>query len=267
MIYGKKANSRFDSVIMNNIFPESKLSQITIFIVITLMIIVIIIVIFVSNIEKNKELEIQPINDFVQNCLIKNGEESIYLIGKTGGYVIPSEPSIEQSIAYYLYDNKNYMPSKEKIESEISSYVDILLPFCINGFEDFPEYMIIENNLKTNTKIKDDKIVLNLDYPLSITKGANTYQIDRFTAEVPVRIGIIYIAITEAMNNHMERTDSICASCLYDIGEKFDLHFHVLDTNDTESLMIIVRDENSRILDEDYKFDYAIKLDLGENES
>ena len=248
MIYGKKG-------------------QITIFILITIMIIAIVIIIFVSNTEKNKELEIQPINDFVQNCLFENGEESIFLIGETGGYVIPPEPSLEQSIAYYLHDNKNYMPSKEKIENEISSYIDILLPFCINGFENFPEYIITENSLTTQTRIEDEKVVLDLDYPLSITKGSNTYQIDMFSAEVPARLGIIYNAITEAMNNQMERTDSICASCLYDIGEKYNLYFHVLDTNETEILLIIVRDENSKILDEDYKFNYAIKLDFGENEN
>ena len=244
-----------------------KMGQITIFIVITIIIVAIVIVIFLSNKEKNKELEIQPINGFVENCLVENGEESIYLIGETGGYVIPPEPSLEQSIAYYLHDNKNYMPSKEKIESEISSYMDILLPFCINGFENFPEYTITENSLTTQAIIENEKIVFNLNYPLSITKGANTYQIDGFTAEVPVRLGIIYNAITEAMNNQMERTESICASCLYDIGEKYNLYFHVLDTNDTKSLLIIVRDENSKILDEDYKFNYAIKLGLGENEN
>ena len=139
--------------------------------------------------------------------------------------------------------------------------MNFIMPFCTNAFEDFPEFNIVENDLETRTTIQDEIVVFNVNYQLSITKGENSYTLNNFNVEIPNRLGIMYKAITEVMEDQMERTDAVCVNCLYDTGEKYDLNFHVLDTDENETLLFVTRDENSQLFDEDYVFYFVIKLD------
>ena len=242
-----------------------KKSQISPFIIIAVIIISIIISYFLFNSDISKRdasinPELQPVYNYVDNCLKEVGEEGIYYIGGSGGYLEIPEISLENNIAYYLYDDDYYMPSKEKIEEQISLYMESFLPFCINEFEELPDFKITEKPFEIKTEIEDEKVVFNVDYKLSVKKGENSFLIENFRTEIPVRLGIIYKAISEFMEEQMKRTDSICVSCLYEITEKYQLHFHALDTNETYTLLFAVRDENSKILGEDYVFYFVNKL-------
>ncbi len=242
-----------------------KKGQITFFIIIAVIIVIGLILFFVikPDVKKTKiSSEISSIHNFVENCVEETGEEAIYHIGQTGGYFTIPELSFEQAIAYYLYENENNMPLKEKIEEEISLYMDFIMPFCINDFEDFLDFKITSNEIKTTTKIENEKVVFNVNYLLSIVKDKKSYILEDFDGEIAIRLGIIYNAITEAMDEQMKKTDAVCVDCLYDIGQKYDLKFHVLKSDETGALLFIVRDENSKVFDEDYKFHFVNKLEV-----
>ncbi|MBS3080994.1 hypothetical protein J4221_05960 [Candidatus Pacearchaeota archaeon] len=242
-----------------------KRAQVSVFIIIAIIILVIIVSFFLLNftdIKSNEEIypDILPVYLHVQNCVNKVGEESIYYIGETGGYLEIPEPSLD-NIAFYLHDGKNYMPSKEKIEEQLSFYMDFMLPFCILDFEELPDFQINFGEIKTKTFIEEQKVVFDIEYPLSIKKGENSYFLKNFNMEIHVKLGVIYDSIKEYMDVQMNKTDSVCASCLYSLGEKNELNFHVLDTNESNILLFIARDENIKILGEDYHFYFANKLD------
>ena len=57
--------------------------------------------------EENVDMNIKPIYSFVQECIKDTGEDAIERIGETGGYYLSPEKSLENGIAYYLYNEKN----------------------------------------------------------------------------------------------------------------------------------------------------------------
>jgi hypothetical protein len=92
-----------------------KKGQVSIFVIMGIIIIVGVISFFVfrGNIgnEDDVDFEVQEVYSFVQECIIQTGEDAIYHIGSTGGYVIPPEKSLlidfndgsYEEVAYYLY--------------------------------------------------------------------------------------------------------------------------------------------------------------------
>jgi|SRR3989338_5309614 len=240
--------------------------QVSIFVIIAVLILAVIIAYIIvsqNNIATENKIdnEIEPIHSFVEECLQNSVEEALFYIGQTGGYVTVPQPNLEEGVAFYLYDGKNYMPSRETIQNEISSYVDFSLPFCINDFEMLSDFDIEKEGFTIDVTIEDKKVFVNLGYPLTITKGEHSYYLENFNTEIPVRLGTLYEAIRESMDEQMERTDAVCISCNYKISEKYNVTFDFLDTNETTTLLVIVRNSESILNYERYAFNYAIKLD------
>ena len=248
----------------SGILKNSK-GQLTIFIIIIVFIIGIAIVFFAlrSQIGKKEVVtpEIEPIKYFVENCIEEAGNEIVYSVGQGGGYLFPPEFSTASGIPYYYSNGKNYMPSKNQMESEISTFVNLKIFFCTKNFIDFPEFEIEQGEPKTETKILDDKIILNVNYPLSIKMGLSTSLIKEFNnIEIPVRFGIIYDSIDKIIKEQLSH-ESICLSCILDISLKNDLFVNMLDY-DEETTIFIVRDENSQINKKPFEFIFSNKYKL-----
>lgn len=242
-----------------------KRAQVTAYIIISLLIVGIIVGFFMINnslfVQNSDDPVVAPIYSFVQGCIHDVGEEAVYSIGRSGGYFVVEEPALEGSIAYYLHDNQNYMPTREKVEKELSTYMDFMLPFCLNDFENFHDFTIRGKEILTSTHIDTNAVVFTVDYPLTIRKGENSYSLNNFQDEISVRLGEIYDAVFAYMQEQMKRTDAVCATCLYTISEQYDVHFQVLDTNKSDTLLFAVRDEHSTIMNENYEYYFVNKLE------
>ena len=62
------------------------------------------------------------------------------------------------------------------------------------------------------------------------------------------------------MEKQMKRTDGICLGCLYESSEKYEVKFNILDTEQEDTVLMVVRDEKIGIYDNDYEFYYVNKL-------
>jgi len=246
-----------------------KKGQVTIFIIIAIVIIVagFLVFMFYPQLRGGFASETDNINIFVEECIRDVGERVIYRIGQEGGYLIP--PNLSTSFApnfsaehvglpyYYLSDGKNYMPSKKEIENEISTLINDNLFGCIKNFENFPEFEITSGEIKTNTKIKNDEVILNVDYPIKIIKDKSTTILKEFkNIKIPVRFGIVYDSVYELMQDQLNYEDR-CLSCMWNVAIKNDLRINMIDYE--EIVIFIIRDENSELNGEFFKFMFANK--------
>jgi len=249
---------------------RGKRSQTTIFIIIGVILIVAILlfVILKKPVEPGKKTvhpNIQPVYSYVENCVKEVGERAILYIGTTGGYYNTVELSNDQGVAFYYYEKINHMPSKQKIASEISLFVDDNLKNCINNFEIFQEFNIRqEGEIKTSSIIENNKVVFNLNYPLSISKGPRTYDIEDFNdIEVFIRLGVIYNTISEYMQ--MQINESICMNCLNVLGTQNDLYIE-LEESENNEVLFLISDPKSVINGKNYEFYFANKYEVLEDE-
>ncbi len=179
---------------------------------------------------------------FVEECIEDTGRDAVYWIGQNGGYFFPPELSTKTGIPYYYYNGRNYMPYKEEVEEEISKYVNEMLFFCTRNFVDFSEFNISEGEIKTNTQIQDNKVVLNVEYPINIKKGESTTRLRNFeNIEIPTRLGIVYNAVEKIIQDQLTH-ENICLSCISNIAEENDLAIDM--TNTEEGLIFSVRDDS-----------------------
>ena len=114
---------------------------------------------------------------------------------------------------------------------------------------------------KTETKILDNKVVLDVNYPLSIKKGEGISYIKEFNnIEIPVRLGVIYDSVDVIIKEQLSH-ESTCVSCIWDISLENDLIVNMLDY-DEETKIFIVRDENLQINEKPFEFVFANKYKI-----
>ena len=240
-----------------------KRGQVTIFIIMAIVIVGAVVIFFIARNMLDLKVyspEVENIYLFVEDCIEKVGNEVVYEIGLKGGYYFPTNLSISTGIPIYYSDGKNYMPSKEEIENEISYFVNEKLFFCTRNFVDFSDFEITQGEIKTKTTIEEDEVILNVNYPISVTKGESTTVLKEFkNIEIPARLGIVYDSIDEVIKEQLSH-ESICLSCILDISLKNDLYVDMMDYDD-ETVIFIFRDENSKINNETFEFVFANKYE------
>ena len=240
----------------------NKKAQITIFIIIAILIIAVVVLFFTlrGNLNlpgKPVSPETAEIQNFVQECLDKTSESAIFDIAERGGYEDPSKISstIVFNTPYYLKNDRNIMPSKEKIQEEISKYILKQMDFCINNFASFPEYEITEGKMIVETEIEPERVLVDIDYPLTIIKGDSKSKLEDFSSEVSVRLGIVYDAIAEFVNQSIN-TKGVCISCLLEVSNKNSLQSDFSDYNNKTNIFII-NDPQSEINKKEFVYIFA----------
>jgi hypothetical protein len=248
------------------IFPKSKRSQITVFIILAVLIIAVVGIFFLTR-ERTQELsreqiepEVQPIYSFVENCILDEAEEVILTVAEFGGAPYRN-PAMDNGIAYYLYNNQNYMPSKNNIADLISSQTEAGVILCTGEFEDFPDYEISSEEISVSTGIEGGQIVLNAAYPLIITKDDKKYLFRNFNdIIIPVRLGLIYDEVSNLMEEQMTHTDSICIGCVNDLAEENGLYVQTIDY-DEDTIIFTIHDDVSKINGRVFVFNFANKYE------
>jgi hypothetical protein len=192
---------------------------------------------------------------FIKECVEQTGEYAIYHIGQTGGYFVSPELSTDMGTAIYFNQGENLMPSKQEVENELSAYMDGMLDICLD-YGQFSDFQITSSNKTTRTVIEDNRVIFEVEMPVTIVKADKTYEFESFNSEVLVRLGIIHNSIREFIHDQLSHKESVCATCIIEIADKNDLHFRMLDYDET-TVLFNVRDKNSKILNEEYEFKFA----------
>jgi len=251
---------------------DLKKSQVSVFVIIGVFILLGVVLYFIVSSDflnsDNVDTEVRPVYNFIQDCILEAGENAIYQIGSTGGYVVAKEPYLKldsedafsRKVSYYLEGDENLMPSLEVIEDEIDLYVDSMIYFCIADFRDFSEFEVSEGEVKTESVIEEDKVVLNVNYPVSLGKGDDSYSFEEFSVEVPIRLGRVYNVANEVLEKNSGK--GICLSCLYDIGKENNVGVHMIEGS--EGIVFVINDKFSKINGNNYEFYFA--KSGGENE-
>ena len=210
--------------------------------------------------EQQYPSDILEIKTFVENCLKETGENSLVRIGEQGGYfLIFDEPSINGRIPYYLQENKESIPSQQEIEQNLAGFVREELSFCILNFKDFRERFSIDHSLENiEVKISSEKTIFKIRYPMTINKkdSESVYKLEDFNVDIPINLDKILKISNEIIKEQKLHLDSICLSCLFDLGKNYGVHVDMLDYGNSTIFTII--DDNSQINEESYEWNFAI---------
>ena len=198
-----------------------KRGQITIFIIIGLIILIsIILVLYLKDIyniiksQENTQVGIESsytsldVENYVQECIEKTAIEAVLSLGLHGGTLTQGEKSLDTGLSFVNYGyfvGENTLPSVQKMENELSLYMNELLDFCLDEFSPFPENINI-NSQETKTKVEiKDNIFFEVNKIIEITEDETKITFKEFDFEVPVRLKHLYelsnIIVEEEIND------------------------------------------------------------------
>ena len=237
-----------------------KRGQITIFIIVGLILVLSIFIMLYLN--KNKigdsgvlqSSDIKPIEYYVDLCVKSSASNALYLLGVQGGYTTPPElyfQSAYAKIAYWYYEGQDTSPTIEKMEQELSSYVNnIALPECIESLSIFNDmgFEFEFSEIDTKTKINENNVEFNIDYPITIKKGDSKAEIKEFYRNFPVRLGHIHSISKEIVGKEVEDPDWI--DMTYLVNQDLNFKIYPYDEN---TLIYSVLD-NQSVIEYDSQF-------------
>ncbi len=238
-----------------------KRGQVTIFIIIAVIIVAAVSLYFIFresfNVEEPVYIESTQVYNFVQECIDQTLEGTIVNVSRQGGYsgYTYLEKTNEEGTTYYILDGKNYMPSKKRVETEISKYFERKFFLCTRHFIDFPEYRIEEGLLETSIEINNENVFLRADYPLTIRKEKDVSRFEDFESEIDVRLGIVYDSVYDFIQQQRNYEEGICLSCL-DLAIENEIYIEM--KNDyNKTVTFIFKDDFSELNNEPLEWVFA----------
>ena len=165
-----------------------KKGQVTLLVVLAVVIIAVVLIIYLlsnnsiaNTLTKNKiSPEVQPIHNQLENCIEQRSKETIQLIGLQGGHLFLPNDYLKTNtadITYGIKNNKNSLISINEIENQLNNYLSIIIPLCIED-NNFQDQEITRNNLIVNSEINQNEINIQVDYPLTIKKNEDTFELN-----------------------------------------------------------------------------------------
>lgn len=182
-----------------------KRGQITIFIILAIAIIggIVLFLFIPRNVSKPDEVDSNKVYNYIRSFIEEQSYECIQKIGKQGGYyTIPYEIYVEKT-AYWYYEGVNVQPLLTTIKYEIQKCIDeglkdsTILPKNVFGEGTLK---ISEERIKSNIQINEQRVLLNVEYPISISKGESTSIISDFNIEYRLNLLKLYELSTGIVN-------------------------------------------------------------------
>ena len=188
----------------------NKRGQVTVFVIVGIVIVVSIFLVFyfLGDVFKTQtetevvfdESSLEPLQDYVEDCIEKHGDEALELIGKGGGNIEPGFYQIYygEKLNFLCYTD-NYAACVNRrpflssyIEGEIDDYLLTKLNECINldsirgeGFD------VQEGEIDVETSVGKYNVIVTLDYPVTISRGDSVINENRFSKTFNIPLGRI----------------------------------------------------------------------------
>ena len=214
-----------------------KRGQVTIFAIIGIVLIVIIILfLFIRSkvyigpaTQQDLEVELIPIKEHIEGCLLDKAEDRLKQLGLQGGYIKTAENTYklykDNRISYLCYNIEDKPYCRQRIlrlsdmEQELGNVLEEeLITQCIN-VQRFRKIgtNLQQGGLKLDIDIGEDNVLVKADFPVIISKGDAMAEIKQFSASIEVPLGRLYNAARDILNAEAETGDFV--SVLYSLAK------------------------------------------------
>jgi len=232
-INSKKANSHFDFQFNKlNILPNSKRSQVTVFIILAIIIIAGIGLYFAfrgSLFQQKLPAELEPVYSYYLSCIENEAGDGALILGEQAGYIEQPEFSpgsqympfsnqldfLGTGVPYWYYISgngvlKEQIPTKAKMQSQLNDFLKERVSEC--DFSKFEEqgFDINFGGVEAETSINANSIDVKVNQDLSISFGEITWSGSKHNVNFNSNLGRFYdlaqkIYATQKENMFLEK--------------------------------------------------------------
>ena len=257
-----------------------KRGQVTVFVILGILIVVILAVVFYLygerlKIQTKEEVKfdasnVEVFNLYAQDCIDKHGIDGINLVGKQGGEINPGfyqnwnciAPGNCDKVSYACFTTEysscyNKKPFfKEFVEEELTNYLRTNVKSCIdkglNEIRDVSGYTVNAEQFKLNVSVLDYNTIVNVDYPITITKGDSVLKQDKFSQTFNAPLGRLIKVAQDIVNMEINSPQSYADIDNYVLLQNGDIALERQTYANTEIYIANARDNL-------YKFQFAVQ--------
>ena len=199
-----------------------KRGQVTLFIIIGIVLILVIGLLFLfrgffieqyqsaTNVEKYLGSQMKAIDKEIGECLYEETSKALVLFGKQGGYFKPSA-----SVRYYgenvavLCQNipgEDYCLSsgfvEMDVEDRLEDYVMHKFNSCVSleSYKD-KDYSFVTSSKQLFVNVNEDNVLMELNYPITLTKGAVSVERENFARVINVPLGRVVKVVSDILED------------------------------------------------------------------
>jgi hypothetical protein len=249
-----------------------KRGQVTTFVILGVIIVAIVLIflfarqnILLPPSKEDLNLEMESIRRHVSQCAIDVSEDPIRVMGLQGGYLATPQDTYrlynDSQVSYLCYGLENSPRCYNRLllishmESELNEALEFSLRNCIDigGFERFRNFDIITNKDPTvDTNIRTNKILVNVDYPVTLKSRRDDTQvsIDKFSVSLDYPLGELYDVSQEILSGETQLGDSDILSYMIFKRGKYKIY---KQKPYPDKIYIIKREDNP------YIFQFAVQ--------
>ena len=219
-----------------------------------------------KNIEKLLEPDVNNVYSYIYSLVENEAFKCLQEIGEQGGYYkIPNQVYINET-AYWYYEGVNTQPFLDTIENQTEECINKILrnstenPLRIFGNDSIK---ISKNEIKSKVKISEWRTTIEVDYPITISKGDSTSLISDFEVDYRINLLKLYELATGIVNYASIPEFDKCNPSKNCYGEDINFTFF----NDGENLFIkgqtfVIFSNQTR--EEPYELRFAVKRPIKE---
>lgn len=246
-----------------------KKSQISLFILISLIILIAVsLILYMSGLEKDDPSIIEsqrtgfyssPVYVYTEECIKNAAFKASTNFGYQQGYHIVPDNALDTifyRIAYYYLKGDTLIPANDFFEKEFSKIMDDQLLEQCTDFSIFEDrgYTIDIEKIETTTKILDDKVLLNINFPISIKIGETSIDISKFTYTLPVRLGHIIDTTKKLVEEIKKEPYAIDLTFLLNQ----DVDISIANYDSCNQVYVILDNESETRTEEAYVYSFAV---------
>ncbi len=203
--------------------------------------------------------DVAEVWDDIYNCVQSTSEEAVLLVAEQGGYMLPPKNSLsvqDSLIAYGYKGGKDVVPSLSVVKEEVSDYVEIFLPLCVD-FSLFPKFKVTETEPKVKSvTITDDKVSVSVDYKVQLVKGTETTTLSEpFPVTIKTKLKKMIEAEKAIVEDVSKDSTQISFNTLGKVN--FNTNIIVYDANTT---VFAMTDNSSKVGGYDLTYIFAIEV-------
>ncbi|MBS3157357.1 hypothetical protein J4442_04290 [Candidatus Woesearchaeota archaeon] len=189
---------------------RGKKGQVTVFIIVGILIVIIAGGLIFVNRDKISfrgvtSTQVEPVKEYLRDCISERLDQSLLDIKSNGGLrglTSPGQHPLNQYNALLNIYGINLAPSIQDLQNTINE--DILQLLRANGcsLSGFNQFEISEDidSIRVSTFVLDDEILVDVTYPITITRGDSVNNLDKFSIEKETDIGKVANLLTPLLN-------------------------------------------------------------------
>ncbi len=192
--------------------------------------------------------EVSEIKVYVENCLFEIGKEALKKIGNQGGLLEPDNFfEVKGNKIQYAFNGSNIFVQRYQLKEEISKFIEShIIGTC--GLENVKDIKVEYENAEVGEiNFESDEVVIELEWPIVVSRDLEEVELKSFSTEIPVRLDLIH-EITGKIIEDPKRSN-------FDFEDGIDVT--LIDYNETSVYVII--DDKSKFGKNSFRFLFAVK--------